>query len=420
VEQIAISPDRKLLAYSLGDKVVLLGATTGKELGTLRKTRGDYLAFLPDGKTLLTAARAERPLLWNVTTGKRLPQPQGHDLVCFGCALSPDGKTIAVSDGFGLVHLLDRKSGRTVRALTWPGPRLGSHIHLQERLAFSPDASMLALANSRDTSLRVWNLTDGEELMEARGRRGDGFFEHLLAVSALSFSPDDRTLVSSGGDGRVRIWEVLTAQERFTLGQPARLGYFPPSGHLALAGDSTAVLLVGARPPAVRRPIDLRKCWDDLAGKDAARASRAIAALEQDPRRSIPFLTGRLKPVPSPDASRLGRLVRELDSDEYAVRQRASRELAALGALARPALLAARRGAAPEVRLRVDRLLKRLRGEQRAPEFLRCLRAIEAVEHARTPAARELLRRLARGADGAVQTQHARAALRRLGGTLNE
>ena len=64
---------------------------------------------------------------------------------------------------------------------------------------------------------------------------------------------------------------------------------------------------------------------------------------------------------------------------------------------------------------RAERLLARLEGGRLPAEQLRALRALEVLEAAGTPEAREVLRALAKGAADAALTQEAAAALERLG-----
>jgi hypothetical protein len=62
----------------------------------------------------------------------------------------------------------------------------------------------------------------------------------------------------------------------------------------------------------------------------------------------------------------------------------------------------------------VQRLLRKLKGAARLQEQLRLSRALQALEHSRTAAARRLLERLAAGAAESWQTREAKASLGRL------
>ncbi len=109
----------------------------------------------------------------------------------------------------------------------------------------------------------------------------------------------------------------------------------------------------------------------------------------------------------------MARLIADMDSGEFAVRDRAVMDLERIGDPVLPALRTALAGKAPlEMRRRVEQLVDKL--ERITSEQVRAIRAIEALEYAATPQARRLLEVLAQGAPGARQTQEAKASLNRL------
>jgi hypothetical protein len=67
-----------------------------------------------------------------------------------------------------------------------------------------------------------------------------------------------------------------------------------------------------------------------------------------------------------------------------------------------------------EMRRQVEGLLKKLKSQPIPGELLRCLRAIDILEHVGTREASTVLEKLAKGAPGALQTQEAQTALSRL------
>jgi hypothetical protein len=107
------------------------------------------------------------------------------------------------------------------------------------------------------------------------------------------------------------------------------------------------------------------------------------------------------------------RLLAELDDDQFIKRERAMRQLQEHAELVEPQLRQTL-GSSPslEVRRQVRQLLELL--DRSAPTQWRQTRAIAVLEHARTPAARRVLERLATGAKTARQTCAAQAALNRL------
>jgi HEAT repeat protein len=180
-----------------------------------------------------------------------------------------------------------------------------------------------------------------------------------------------------------------------------------------------AGLRKGGRPRAAApSPRELEALWADLSGEDAAKAYRAVWALAAAPEQAVPFLQARLRPAVAADPDpRVARLITDLDDPRFAIREKATQELAKLGKSAGPALRQVLDNSpSPEVRRRAEGLFKKMGRQTPPPEQLRLLRAVEALEQMGTPPARQVLERLAGGAPEAEVTQDAKAALGRLAG----
>src|SRR5262249_56085983 len=105
----------------------------------------------------------------------------------------------------------------------------------------------------------------------------------------------------------------------------------------------------------------------------------------------VPVFANKVKPVETPDAARIARLLADLDSEEFARRQQAERELSQLDELVEPELRkAAAESTSPEVRRRAEALLSRLDASPPPPATIQTLRAIEVLERLGTKEAREL------------------------------
>jgi hypothetical protein len=134
------------------------------------------------------------------------------------------------------------------------------------------------------------------------------------------------------------------------------------------------------------------------------------------PRRAVPLLAERLRSRPAPDAGRMAGLLKQLDSEDFALRQRAAGELRKLHWCAEPALRKVLEGTtSPEVRRRTKELLDELSTTAPPPELLREVRAVEVLERIGTPEAKEALRELAGRVAVTRLAREATAALERLG-----
>jgi WD40 repeat protein len=456
----------KALAAAWSDGTLCLwDAATGKELRRERRRDRTFQAavFASDGSVLVAAGSDGAVRLWDVATGRQLrllgkpqpPAPPGTQPrpALTAVALAPDGRTVAVASGgpgiatftgntiyFGqplgvssAVQLwevatakergqviFDRGAGGGPYLFstgTFPGGYVNPMGNPVSKLVFSPDGRKLVIISNN--AVQVWGLAANRELHRLERQA-------LGGSSATGFSPSGKVL-ALGGYGGFRLWDVATGEELGSVrgheGQVISL-VFAADGKTLITGgaDTTSLvwdvkeLLEAARrrraDPSVQRLLAL---WKDLGGPDAERAYRAVWALAAAPKQAVPFLGERLRPFPAIDGRRTERLVAELEHERYAVRARAALELGRLGEVAEPALRRALAGnPSLEQRRRVERLLEKATAPVTAPEQLRGLRAVEALERAGTPEARRVLETLAGGEPGARLTREARAALGRL------
>jgi RNA polymerase sigma factor (sigma-70 family) len=441
----AFSPDGKVLAFATpDDRVHLWDVAADKELRKLAARVGAVdLAFTADGKVLATMTSAHVIQLWDVATGKEVrsmktdAQDDGQPAVSLpfgrhhapGLVFSPDGRTLASAENKGTVrvnigagalgrgddasiHVWNVATGKLIRKLDGPTAGIAT-------LAFSPDGRTLAVAN-RDNTLTLWEVATGKRRAEIKDA-------DLPAVSALAFALDGKSLGLGCGDRSVRFLDVASAKAIGRLtghdGPVSVLAFAPGGGSLISgSGDTTALVwsLAGLKKPEHAPSAELTekesdRLWADLRSDDAARAWKAVDALGRS-KQGATLLGKRLRPVPAVDADRLKELVAGLKSDRFAERKKATDDLEKLGDLAVPALQKVLDDQPPlDVRTRVEHVLENILVRQvLSAEQLQGLRAIEALERAGTPEARQVLEAVAKGAAGARLTWEAQASLRRL------
>lgn len=424
VGSLAIAPGNRLLASAWFDGVIRIwDVTTGKEVRQFRFFQQENpeevvqagniaLTFSPDGKLLAT--RESKPAmaddddvelyevnsqikLWEVASGKvrrqlqfkGLPTERANPRVLFNrfalavndliddsnesgmIVFSPDGKILALPS-YETIHLFNLVNGKELR-------RVGGHQVNAGTATFSPDGRMIA-AGTFDGSIRVWEVATGTVLCEFGGHRN--------TIHTMRFSADGKQLVTGGADTTALVWDVLSLVE-----------------------DNTRT-----RTPELTAK-KLQAYWEDLSDEEASTADRAILKLTAAPAQSVPFLKQMLKPkVNSIDAKGIDKLIADLDSNQFVVREKAMQELDRLGRLVEPALKKALATQQPslELRRRMERLLEKMEGPVSSPDLLRSLRALEVLEEIGSSEARQIIESLAKGSPDDELTQQAQAALARL------
>lgn len=448
VREIAFSVDgRSLFSTWTDDELWMSGAVSGGKQYVLRlidpdrpDTRQSAISMYQsaDGKRLVVLSyyypkkngggpRCQDTLItgWDTSTRKQLFRRRRPGIDSW-VALSPDARVLAVPHpgasrgpedvpGKGPMRLEDVETGElllTFPALegqTWP-------------LAFSPDGRLLAANNSdyrrsgksgqSKAVIQLWETATAAEVMSFPG----------VDNNRVALSPDGRLLAATEKAKEILVYDLThhREQQRFTgFGADVTWLAFSPDSHRLISGlaDSTLLVWEVNAPSQPQKLSDeaAAKAWDDLAGKDARRAFRARGTLASSPNQALKVLKARLHPAQAVNPQRLRRLLTDLESEQFAVREKAQKELEALGDLAEPALREALENKPTlEVRRRVQELLERLRGPLTKPELLQALRAVAVLEDIGTPAARSLLEDLAKGAPEVRLTREAKASLQRL------
>ncbi|HVK09463.1 MAG TPA: LpqB family beta-propeller domain-containing protein, partial [Gemmataceae bacterium] len=196
IRAVALSPDGGLLAVGgrmwrgmAGVKV--FDGRTGKELTTLDVGGSvNAVAFTPDGRTLAAVGADSAVRRWDVQTWKPLGIPVSLPGEALAVAYSPDGRRLAVGGRDGLLRLM--RADNTVVALEAPSVNVTA-------LTLSPDGTRLAVA-AGDT-VWVWDVSADPQVHRT-------IPAHRDRVTAVAYTADGKSLVTAGGDGNVKVWNV--------------------------------------------------------------------------------------------------------------------------------------------------------------------------------------------------------------------
>jgi len=116
-------------------------------------------------------------------------------------ALSPDEKLMLAGDNSGRVWLWDIETGKLLHKL--------KHRHVNS-VAFSPDGVHGLSAGNGKKTLVLWNLQTGKLVRVFHGHNSRD-------VYCSRFSPDGNRFLSCGSDGTLRMWDVATGKEIWSV-----------------------------------------------------------------------------------------------------------------------------------------------------------------------------------------------------------
>jgi hypothetical protein len=326
--------------------------------------------------------------LWDFATGKYVRRLADSERTFRSGTFTADGRFMLVgaagtipahggrgSESFsGEMNLLDPAAGRWVRSFEVPPTAETVALRYSGATTLSPDGRTLYVSYNTGAII-AFEVATGKPRRTLAGHRG--------YISGLALSADGKRLISGGRDGTALVWDVTPA---------------------------------GAVPADRKQPANAEKLWATAAGGEAKAAYAAMAELAAAPDRAVEVLLAQVKPAPAgPTDAVLDRIVADLGSEEFATREKASKELTEYGDSAVPGVRKRLAGtSSPEVQRRAAAFLKEFDRPVPTPERVREIRAVELLEGIGTPAARKLLAELAAGAAGAPLTLDAAAALKRL------
>jgi WD40 repeat protein len=257
MKHMAFSPDGKSLAIAinyLGPQIFysiveLWDLQTGKLKQAIKAqaTPLEAIAFSSDGQSLRTANLGVAFRLWDAGTGNST-QVGRSDKPATAVAFSPDNQ-IAIADYDGTVRLWNTLTGELSQTMV--GPELGQgtmtvgnlmvSVERVLSVAFSPDGKTLASSGDRGIVM-LWDALSAQEKSKLTG--------HQDTVATLALSRDGKVIASGGEDQTIKLWEAETGNLKRTL-----KGHTGPVNCVALSPDSR--LLVSAAADKTVRLWDI-------------------------------------------------------------------------------------------------------------------------------------------------------------------
>ena len=152
------------------------------------------VAFLVDGKHVVSGGREGKIRRWQVEDGEEVPVGRPMDAGSFvlSIAVSQDGKWVVSGTESGQVTVWNAESHSRVTEFQ-------AHDGWVVAADVSPEGTRIATGSHSDKTACVWSLS-------TRQRRLLDPLKHDFGVVVAKFSPDGR-LIATGTSGRVRVYD---------------------------------------------------------------------------------------------------------------------------------------------------------------------------------------------------------------------
>ena len=211
IDGIVFNPSGDTIALAKTDRIIrFLDAKTGKQKQSIRKPQGDEsdinsLAYNPNGFILAAGEQSGKIALWDTVTGELVQDLDADLSEVRAVAFNNDGSILATGSASDVgVRLWDTSTLEQIQTLKAP-ERVGGINHI----AFSADGGLLAAA-CVGSPIQLWDVNTYQHIKTLTGAGHS-------RVQSISFSPDLRSLASSGYDGTVRIWNIFTGETTQTI-----------------------------------------------------------------------------------------------------------------------------------------------------------------------------------------------------------
>jgi hypothetical protein len=184
-------------------------ASSGAEVAVLHDS-GYPTGLSLDNRQMVTSRIFHKDAcVWDLPSGTQVAKLPQHPSFVVDAKFSPNGKQILTFTG------LD-ETGADIRiARLWSMPEETSMVlpGQVDWAVFSPDGARLIAGTFEDATCHVLNTETGKELFCLRGHLSDKFRSDISAI----YSPDGDRIITSGGDGTVRVWDAKSGTQLMVL-----------------------------------------------------------------------------------------------------------------------------------------------------------------------------------------------------------
>ena len=275
----ALSPDGSTLAVGTTEGTVRLLDLRSGDVRSFGRGHGAEILdmnFTPDGRTVVSSARDGGVIAWNVSRGEVSERFSAHVGPVWALGIAPDGRTVYTAGNDGRLILWDLSGDRRLARSFVLGRPFGEEIQTPRGVAVSPDGKTLAVTHFDGTV----ELFDTTRLQRQRSAKAIPGF-----AAAAAFSPDGRSLAVGGQGGNITLLDARTlapAGQLTGLSSDIQTLAFSPDG------ASLAAAEVVGEPPRLhvwsvsRRAVTAQADVTQVASLAFSPDGRVIAATALD------------------------------------------------------------------------------------------------------------------------------------------
>jgi WD40 repeat protein len=201
VFDVAFRPRHEHVATCWGGADVVISALTGQTVARFRThRRATCISFASEGN-ILAVGDEEVIRVWDVGLNKEIAAVKAHEKQVNHLSFCPKGTKLVSVGGDGFVRVWDTKNWRVLAAWN-QGEEIPTRVAI-------PVQSDVAAIGTWDGEVVFYNISDQATRLDNKQdviHSRTAYRAHKLAVTALAYRSDGRSLLSGSLDGTARLW----------------------------------------------------------------------------------------------------------------------------------------------------------------------------------------------------------------------
>lgn len=202
INSVAFSPKGDLILTGSVDLTAKLWTLNGQEVLTFEHEKiVTSVDFSKNNQHILTSSYGNKVRIWDISTGENIEtlEPEEYATAIFSAKFSSTGKMVVSGDSEGHISLwtIDEEGKKDGAVKTFKNV----HSKRINAIAFSRNSKKIASASSDHNAIIIDLNSESQKILP-----------HDDVVKGISFSHDNRKVVTACADGTISIWSVKSGR----------------------------------------------------------------------------------------------------------------------------------------------------------------------------------------------------------------